>query len=340
MALLWVEGFEQYAVGADMERAAQGVSASFSSFSLGRDDRGLACNLGVSSSYYTIPVNPDDDVTYTIGFAFKITSLSNRDLVNIRMGESNAIDLELQSDGEIEMTRSFTQVAVSSGLGITTGQWYYLEWEIYVHDTLGTYDLKINGATVFSGTNTDTKATTTTSPVHPSGIMIVGSSSGDHFIDDVYLIDDTGLTNNSFLGDCIVETLYPDGDGTTNDFTPLSGLTNYEMVDDGGTPDTGTTYVASSTVNHIDLYTFGNLVEEVDTIYGVHVGAMHSVMSAGPRQVRVLTRTGGVNYESDALGCAASYTHTYGLWEDNPNTAAAWTEANFNGAEFGFTIEA
>lgn len=340
MALLWMEGFEQYAVAADAQRAVPGFHPTIPDVVTGRDDRGQAMNFDNNTAAYKMPCNVNNNVTYTVGFAFQTSSVSTRDLIQCVHGNSVAFELELQSSGEMEVNRSFTQVDITSGLGITAGKWYYLEFEFFIHDTLGTYELRIDGVNVMSGGPVDTKATTTSNPANTTGVYILGNSSGTLWIDDIYLIDDTGLTNNSFLGDCYVETLYPDGDGTTNDFTPLSGLTNYEMVDDGGTPDTGTTYVSSSTVNHIDLYTFEDLVEEVTDIYGVRVGAMGRIMSAGPRQVRCLARSGAVNYEGNAFGLPPDYVHVNHVWEVNPNTAAAWTEANFNSAEFGYTIEA
>jgi hypothetical protein len=340
MALLWVEGFEQYALAADMQRAVPGQSATIADVVLGRDGWGSAMNFDSAATSYKIPCDFGSNPTYTLGFAWNPGSVSTRDLVQIVHSESVSLELELQASGEIEINRSFTQLDITSGLGITGGTWYYCEFEFYIHDSLGTYELRVNGANVMSGGPVDTKATSTTSSSKPTGIWLNGSSVGSQYFDDIYLIDDTGLTNNSFLGDCVVETLYPDGDGTTNDFTPLSGLTNYEMVDDGSTPDTGTTYVSSSTVNHIDLYTFEDLVQDVTDIYGVRVGAMGRVMSAGPRQVRCLARSGGVNYEGNAFGLPPDYVHQHHLWEVNPNTAAAWTEANFNSAEFGYTIEA
>lgn len=52
-----------------------------------------------------------------------------------------------------------------------------------------------------------------------------------------------------------VRTRFPDADGTTTNWTPDTGTVNYTQVDDN--PDDGdTTYVESSTANHIDLYEF------------------------------------------------------------------------------------
>lgn len=341
MALLWIEGFEQYAVATDVQRAVPGGDATFPDIATGRDDRGNALDLDISGANYKMPITTGVNSTFTVGFAFRFNSTSQQDIVGIIQGDAYSCYLQKSSGGEITLERGFTEVDTSTGLGLQVDTWYYIEWEIFVHNTLGTYEVKVDGVSVMSGTNTDTNNNSTSRPAIPTGMYLIGTSSAsEHLYDDVYLIDDTGLTNNSFLGDCYVETLFPNGDGTTNDFTPLSGLTNYEMVDDGGTPDNGTTYVSSSTVNHIDLYTFEDLVEEVTSIYGVKAGAMNAVAQPGPRQVRLLTRTGGTNYEGDAYPCSASYSHSWHLWENNPNTAAAWTESNFNSAEFGFTIEA
>lgn len=342
MALLWIEGFDAFTNVTQARKSLWIPTTAGITFETGRDDRGKALRIANSGSQYRLAFAPNAANTYVLGFAFKFNPVTATILCRVIGERTTELELELTAAGELKLDRgSFTQIDITSGLGLSTDTWYYIEFKFKIDNSTGLYDVKVGGASVMSGTNVDTKASTSTGRGGPYTIQFLGRSGATFWdYDDIYLLDTTGTDANDFLGDSIVEAVYPTGDGTTNDFTPLSGLTNYEMVDDGDNPDDGTTYVSSSTVNHSELYTHGGLQETVDTIYGVRVDANMWVSSPGPRQVRAYLRSGGVNYEGDNLGCAASYKYVHHVWELDPNTAVRWTESGVNNAEFGMTIEA
>ena len=87
-------------------------------------------------------------------------------------------------------------------------------------------------------------------------IELHGASSPDPVFDDIYVLDDAGSDNTDFLGDCRVETIFPDADGNENDFTASPAVSNYLNVDDGGSPDDDTTYNWSATATDRELYAF------------------------------------------------------------------------------------
>ena len=96
------------------------------------------------------------------------------------------------------------------------------------------------------------------------------SSSGMNF-DDLYVCDSAGSTNNGFLGDCRIDTIYPSGAGNYTQFTPSTG-SNYTCVDETA-PNT-TDYVDGATVGDRDSYALGNLSAlSSQTVYGVQVNA-------------------------------------------------------------------
>jgi hypothetical protein len=339
MAILHIEGFEHGSANTDLILIVDTLSTSAASFVDGRDGSPRkAVELDNGNHFISWPINGDTTLTYTAGFAFKVTALQNRVIARWYSDDGTAhCGLDMTSAGNLEFMRSSTIVEVTTNTPIQTGQWYYIEFQVLIDDTVGTYEVKVDGVTELSGTGVDTKAGAEDNVV---GFSLIGATFSDTQYDDFYLLDSTGLTNNDFLGDSQVETLFPDADGFTNDFTPLSGLTNYEMVDDGYTPDIGTTYVSSSTVNHIDLYTFTDLELALNDIYAVEAVGMCWMAEVGPRTLRMMTRVSSTNYEGDIVGCPIEYNCINHLWETNPNTAAAWTESDINAAEFGITIEA
>lgn len=339
MAILHIEGFEHGSANTDLILLVDTIATASASFQDGRDGAPRkSIRLDSGNHFITWPLNGDTTLTYTAGFAFKVGALQNRVIARWYSDDgSSHFALDMTSAGDLEVLRSTTVVEVTTDTPISTGTWYYIEFQVLIDDTVGAYEVRVDGVTKLSGTNVDTKAGAEDNVV---GFNLIGSTFSSTEYDDVYILDSTGLVNNDFLGDSQVETLFPDGDGFTNDFTPLSGLTNYEMVDDGYTPDIGTTYVSSSTVNHTDLYTFTDLELALNDIYAVEVAGMCWMSNVGPRTLRMMTRVSSTNYEGDIVGCPIEYNCINHLWENNPNTAAAWTESDVNAAEFGITIEA
>jgi hypothetical protein len=154
-------------------------------------------------------------------------------------------------------------------------------------------------------------------------------------------MDDTGSVLNDLIGDVRIETIYPDGDGTTTDFTPTgAGTTNADRVDDGDTgPDDDTTYVESSTVGHIDLYTMENLsTAAISTVHAVQAVNFSKKDDAGTRTVRNLVRTGTTTDNGPSGGLNEAYNYFTNILEEDPDTATTWTESGVNGVEVGHEV--
>lgn len=162
------------------------------------------------------------------------------------------------------------------------------------------------------------------------------------WFDDLYVCDAAGPANTDFLGDCRVITLAPDADGSTNDFTPQGGGANFVEVDDGTSgSDDDATYVSASAVGAKDLYGYPALSAEPGVIKGVAVTTRARKTDAGARAFRAVARSGTTETAAGASHDAlASYADTQDIFETDPDTGAAWTEAGFAAAEFGIEITA
>jgi transcriptional regulator of nitric oxide reductase len=62
---------------------------------------------------------------------------------------------------------------------------------------------------------------------------------------------------------------------------------------------------------------------------------------AGPHTVKLTVRNQATttNYDSAALSVAAAYKYLDALWETDPATAAAWTQANAEARQYGIKLE-
>ncbi|WP_160809574.1 hypothetical protein [Nitrosomonas sp. HPC101] len=210
----------------------------------------------------------------------------------------------------------------------------YIEYKTVIHDTTGSFELRLNGVTILSASNIDTKATANASV---SSISF-GFSNGLYHsksvwsYDDIYILDTTGATNNDFLGDVRIDAIYPSADGNYAEWTPSTGSDHYALVDDA-TPNT-TDYVSDSTVGNKDSFVMGNPPAMAgQLIYGVKVKAMANKDDAGARDLKVGVRSGTTDDLSAAQALSTSWRYYSNIYEVDPATGLAWTPGTVDALE-------
>ena len=229
----------------------------------------------------------------------------------------------------------------SSSLVIRPVAWNFIEIKATIANSIGagTCVVKVNNETVITvATGQDLQATANaTADTIALGFFTSVLSGNPWDFDDLYVCDGTGGVNDDFLGDCRVECLMPNGNGTTNQFTgsDADSTDNYLHVDEVS-PDDDTSYNENSTAGNQDLYAFGNLAVAPATIHGVQTNIMAKKDDAGARSVMGLVRSGTTTYDgnTEALseGAYVNYTKPYDV---DPDTSAAWIEAGVNAVEVG-----
>lgn len=147
---------------------------------------------GTSSLHWTIPAINESDYL-TIGFAFKLSAIggANRHLL-IATSDTNTTN-----HTTIRVTPAGALAAVLGGvtggayatsadsLITSTSIFYYVELQVRLHDTLGSATLRLNGTTVASATNVDTKFGGTKNVY--DAIRLMGTTGVTEVYDDVYL---------------------------------------------------------------------------------------------------------------------------------------------------------
>jgi hypothetical protein len=344
MTLLFCDGFEQYADIGDWQRAAgwsNGSSGGITGFSTGRYG-GQRIDLHGANMQIRHPMAEGVGVEFFVGVAVNWTgaSIQVHDIFRFMAVDSEQLTLEITVAGELRVNRLGSQLAITSGLGLTTGVWYYIEFHVVIDDTVGEYEVRVN-ETVHIGPVTG--ADTNVNGPNITHIELWQQLTSDPSYDDFYICNAAGLTNNDFLGDITVETLFPQADGNRNDMTRVGGgLNNFEAVDDGSTPDDDTTYVHGNVVGDDELYDFDTLTGngfQIDTIHAVGVTSHYRQAEAGARTVRALARSNVTEVEGGDLGCGSEYRFSQHIYETDPDGGGAWDEAAVNAAEFGITIQ-
>lgn len=215
---------------------------------------------------------------------------------------------------------------------LVAGQWYYVEVEATISDTVGVAKVRVNGLEVISFTG-DTKNAGTGTTI--DGVLYQHNGNLVTTFCDYYLCDDAGSApHNTYLGDIRVTKHRPSGNGASAQFTPDTGA-NYSRVNEY--PVSAANNVASSTSGHKDSYAMDDLPNNVGTVLAVKAGLFAKNPDGGSPAIKNLIRTAGVDYLGAAYNLGGSdlpFTHT---WVTNPNTAAAWTAAEVNALESGFS---
>jgi hypothetical protein len=339
MALLWIDGFEQYA---DLNDVIDNYDSSQNAgivMATGRHAGGnnRALDIDFNNSNVTRAI-PESTSTIVVGFAYNSGIWSTSlDLLRLWSGGTEMIVLRPSAGIELVVDRGSTQLGITTGLGLIANQWYYIELKVFIHDSTGTVELWVDGSKELDLTSQDTRNGT---PSTINRFQLVGNTNNARF-DDLYVLDDSGSDATDRLGDVRVETLFPDADGATNDFTAVgTGSTNADRVDDGITPDDDTTYVHSATAADKDLYGFEAITGSVDTVYGVGVCLRLRKAEAGERTVRTVARSSTTEVESADKYLGVDWRYINHIYENDPNGGGNWTEANVNAAQFGLKIQA
>ena len=232
-----------------------------------------------------------------------------------------------------------TELGRTANGAIRADQWNYIEVKFTLSQTVGTVAVKVNGATVLNLTGVDNCYQGSTTAWNGVSFNI---SSGPTYIDDVVVCDQSGAQNNDWMGECRVVNILPVTDavaaGSNADFTCLTSTDHGAMVDEA-TPDDDTSYVYSSTFNHVDSWEFAAL-GYTGTIKGVQLDLLAKKTESGARALAGVTRptsTNRVHATNHYLGMT-NYLHYLAIWELNPDDSAAWEVADIDGAEFGVKV--
>jgi len=344
MALLFCDGFDSGGVEGDL-LVASGVTGwktidDIAVFSGSVRAGGSGTSIGlISSSDNLVCDVVETPQTIIVGVAFIFTGLSatnNTPFVLIGESGSSHLYVAVNPDGGLDVFVNGVNNDADCAF-VSLNVWYYLEIELYVHQTLGTYEVQLNGTIISEEiTGMDTQRG---SNAWSDFVKINGPVGGSAYFDDFYVLDNSTSYNNSILGAPFVQHLPVNADGATTDFTSGGGA-NYTNVDETD-PDEATTENSGSTITDKDLYGHAALTGTVNTVYAVMQVAMVMKSDAAARTIQ-FRMDDSVNAEAgDAGGHALPtvYALMTSVWDRNTDGTTAWTETTVNAIEAGIEID-
>lgn len=328
MAISFIDGFDMDVDGNDLARRGwQTGTASLNAPQTGRFG-GLTLRLTNGNNTPLIrPVSSRD--TIAIGFAYKGDNISSYggagEVVRFRNGTTDIMLLGFTGTGAVRVSRGNigTSLGQSAGGVILNNVWHYIEMTLTRNASTGSFEVFVDGVSVLSATGQNTGASSI------DGVGFNGGYTNQNF-DDVYVTDTA-----TRIGECRVETLRPSADSSVQ-FTP-NASTNVSRVNTT-TLDGDTTYNASSTVGHKDLFDMGDLSSTPTAIYAVQTMVNARKDDAATREVRTNLKSGATTVNGTTLALAASYTIQSDVYENDPNTSAPWTASGVNASQLGYEV--
>lgn len=332
MNILLIDGFDLYnGIGANA--GVQSKWALNSTFQMvteaGRFD-GQSFGTSVTTGRQLNRPLAAASASISVGFAYKVTSLpsGNTAFLHFLSDTTYMVGLYVNADGSISAGRftsltAATVLATSVAAVIRQDTWHYIEAEITISDTVGVFNVYVDGEQVIALTNVDTRNGT---PTTVNKIQL-GSTTTAFLIDDLY-VTDTAVR----LGERRVQTLRPSADTATKNFVPSTGTSNYAMVDD--VLADATDYVTGSTVGDLDLYELANIGGTPSVIDAVQIIAFAHKTDAASRNLALVADIAGTQNQSGNFALAASDMKLEYLLQAKPG-GGAWDLAAVNALRIG-----
>lgn len=340
MALIFMDGFDHWTTTNNLKWDAR--SGATISTTGGRRGGG-ACLMSSSSSYLQRTL-PTPIGSIVCGAAFYVNSAlpsSNTALFTLMDSTTAQCELRLTTTGALLISRNGTTVYTAPTPAIVANTWNYIEWKVTIGSTTGSSSVRINGSSTdyinISSVNLQATANSTATAFR----LGTTTNLSDLYFDDFYLCDLTGTTNNNFLGDVRIDTLYPNADGTYSQSTPSTGTSRFALVDETSQANT-TDYVDLPSVGNKDTYGMTNLPSLASsTIHAVQVTSYCSKGDAGTaRSVANMIRSGTTELEGTSSVLTTSYLWYPSIFVTDPNTSGAWSQTAVNNLEVGVVSKA
>lgn len=331
-AITEYDGFDDYAV-ADLDLEGWTVGAPSGTFGSGR----------VAGNGYNVSTNSTSTKAVTsdahphLLLAWKIANATQSETIELREGATVHGRLVYNGNGTFTISRAGSIPETSANQGIVANTFYHLEIDYYIHDTLGFWEVRLNGTVILGRTTgLDTRNAGT------SGVcdtVAVQSPGGGVMIDDFIYASGGGSSAGTFYGDCRVISQFATSDGATAQFTPSTGTDHYALVDE--TAENGDTdYNSDSTAGHRDLYGYPSL-GVTGTVQAVGIHAVARKSDAGARSLGLSVRVASTTYDhastDEVLTSYAPFGTTsrgHGIWETNP-AGGSWSVADVNSSQYG-----
>jgi hypothetical protein len=276
--------------------------------------------------------------TVIVGLAYRRTSPFNLGRIFALVdGAIFHFELRMESSGQITARRGASGTILgTTAFALPIGVWCHIEAKVFISDTVGTVEVRVNGITVLLLTAQDTRnggnASCDQVYLGPSSSAESGAYDDYHICDDT--IVEAANPLNDFLGEVKWKSLYPSAAGPNTDFSVVGAASNFDAVNDA-IPTDDTKYVAADTVLKRDTYEIAD-INAGDTVKVVSLKHLARKTDAGLATLKPVIISGGT---TDIPATGKIVLDTYSYFATNkaldPDTGLPWTAAAVNAMKAG-----
>lgn len=342
-----MDSFEHYSTLSAMAlkyEASFGSGGSMNANAVGRFNSGFSLtggNTATNQARHQFTTGTPSTVIYGMALRFTSGYNTSQPFMYFLEGGSTHLELRFNSSNQIYITRNGTLLGINSTT-MLDNVWYYVECKVTIHDTTGSVHFRIDEVDDLILTNQDTRngGTGYVNSIQIGSSANLFSESYGVFFDDLVILDNTGSTNNDFIGDVHVGIAFPNANGNSSQFTGSDGNStdNYLLVDET-TPNGDTDYVQSNTVDNKDTYNVQDVSFTTGDIFGVQIVLEARKTDAGGRSIASISRLSSTEVDSSSKSLSLTYQYYMDIREEKPG-GGAWTATDINDAEFGMKVTA
>jgi len=348
MAILFCDGFDQYGVLTDAYAFWSATTGSPSAeisddTPYGRGKSVKFNNVAGLNDGLRIPLGQK---LTTLGCAFHIKiseyplGTASRGIIEFYLNSSGAqCSLALNNNGQIRFVRSEgNATSVNNTLFVSPNalplnEWVHVEFKVYIANSGGYGELRVNGNVEATISNIDTQDESNGG----CDLLRVGNvytnvtayAPGAILIDNFVCWDASGTQNNDFLGEVEVATLFPNADVDITDWTPSSGSDGYAMIDEDA-PDGDDTYIYSDVEDAVAQFELSSLPSGNMKILAVQPMALARKDDSGERGIQIGVVSDEEVAEADPFMLGLGYAVTKKVFEIDPATDLSWEKSAVN----------
>lgn len=309
--------------------------------------------LGSASSQICLTLSHQP--TRIAGGAFygNTTVASNGPLIFFMNVGTELVSVRTRSDNVLQIFVVGSYAADTGAFTISFGAWYYIELMATFSNSGGflqvQYSLRVDGNILLTGTVTTSVAVSSLSI--PSAICNVagfggggGNSFSEWFVQDIYVLNGvnsgiTGLPNNTFMGDIIIQPIFMQADSTPLQWTPSRAGSQWNLINENP-PDGDTTYIYDNPTGNVSAFVPQAIPGFTGTVQGVFMRAYARKDDEGSKsfELGVNPNSVGTFFWSPDQWVNDSYVYYKQAWDGDPNTLIPWTQATFNNSTFAVKV--
>jgi hypothetical protein len=350
MALMFADGFDFY--DTLLQKWTVAFQAEIATVAARNGPNGCLIDAGGGIAK-SLPLQGE----FWIGFAYQAPGVGTNLLyglssIAIGGGFANWLQLRVESDGSLSIYSSggfalAGNTATSSPpFYIVPGVFFYIELHVLLGGgTPGTITctLKVNTKAYLSGVTANCNFSTSALMSQAASAnyhnFASGISSGQAYIDDLYINDNTAVASqpaaNDFRGDIRVGPyIVPRLDNTINWSGFPSIPPSYPLVNEVP-PDGDSSYIYDTNVNDIDDFFFSLVPSFVGEIQAAHLNVFARKDNEGTREIAPIVG-GSINLTPTMYLADEYYYYTFPM--DVDPGGGVWTVASINAQVFGVQV--